>query len=109
MQESHAAGRDWEAIEQSPDFQELSAKRRKLVVPLLAVFVLWYGTFLVLTAYAHSFMGESIYRGITIGYVLALSLIPMTWAIAWIYIRGANRTLDPLSERAIDGHEEVQR
>jgi uncharacterized membrane protein (DUF485 family) len=109
MQDSHAAERDWDAIEQSPDFQELSAKRRKLVTPLLAVFVLWYGTFLVLTAYAHSFMGESIYRGITVGYVLALTLIPMTWAIAWIYIRGANRTLDPLSERAVDGHEEVQR
>jgi uncharacterized membrane protein (DUF485 family) len=109
MQESNTADRDWDAIEQSPEFQELSAKRRRLVTPLLAVFVLWYGTFLVLTAYAHSFMGESIYRGVTVGYLLALSLIPMTWAISWIYIRGANRTLDPLSERAVNGQEEVQR
>jgi uncharacterized membrane protein (DUF485 family) len=90
---------NWEAIESSPEFQELSARRRKLVTPLLAVFVVWYGGFLILTAYAHSFMGESIYRGITVGYLLALSLIPMTWAIAWLYIRGANRDLQPLSDR----------
>jgi uncharacterized membrane protein (DUF485 family) len=88
---------NWEAIESSPEFQELSARRRKLVTPLLAVFVVWYGGFLILTAYAHSFMGESIYRGITVGYVFAVSLIPMTWAIAWIYIRRANE-LEPLRE-----------
>src|SRR3954471_17054884 len=91
--------RDWDAIERSPDFQELSGRRRKLVTPLLAVFVVWYGGFLILTAYAHSFMGGSIYRGFPVGYLLALSLIPMTWAIAWIYIRGANRDLQPLSDR----------
>jgi hypothetical protein len=33
------ADRDWEAIEISAESQELSALRRQLVTPLLAVFV----------------------------------------------------------------------
>jgi uncharacterized membrane protein (DUF485 family) len=100
MQHAHDNGRNWDAIERSPEFRELSERRRRIVTPLLAVFIGWYGAFLVLTAYARDFMGESIYRGITVGYLFALSLIPMTWAIAWTYIRAANRQLEPLSERA---------
>jgi uncharacterized membrane protein (DUF485 family) len=99
MEQLPDAGRDWEAIERSPDFRELSERRRRIVTPLLAVFVVWYGTFLVLAGYARDFMGESVYRGLTVGYLFALSLIPMTWAIAWTYIRAANTQLEPLSER----------
>jgi hypothetical protein len=36
-------------------------------------------------------MGESIYRGFTVGYLVALSLIAMTWLLAWLYIRVSNR------------------
>jgi uncharacterized membrane protein (DUF485 family) len=92
--------RDWHAIEDSPEFGELTAARRKVVAPLLAVFVLYYGTFLVLVAYAHGLMGSTVYRGITVGYVYAVTLIPMTWAIAWIYIKASNDRLEPLAERA---------
>ena len=95
-----AETRDWQAIESSEEFRALEARRRRIVRPLLAVFVVWYGGFLVLTAYAHGLMGSSIYRGFTVGYALALSLIPMTWAIAWTYIRAANGTLQPMAERA---------
>jgi uncharacterized membrane protein (DUF485 family) len=90
--------RDWEAIERSDRFHDLTTSRRRLVAPLLAVFVVWYGTFLICTAYARGFMGESVYRGITVGYLFAISLIPMTWAIAWIYIRRANEELEPIRE-----------
>ena len=100
MEQYPRAERDWHAIEESPEFRELSERRRRIVTPLLAVFVVWYGAFLALAGYARDFMGESIYRGITVGYLFALSLIPMTWGIAWTYIRAANRELEPLSERA---------
>jgi uncharacterized membrane protein (DUF485 family) len=92
---------DWEAVEETPEFGELSAARRRVVVPLLAVFVVWFGGYLVLTAYAHDFMGESIYRGFTVGYLLALSQIAMAWLLAWIYIRAATNRLEPLRERAV--------
>jgi uncharacterized membrane protein (DUF485 family) len=94
------AGTDWDGIEQSEEFAELTAARRRVVVPLLGAWVVWFGGYLVLTAYAHGFMGESIYRGFTVGYLLALSQIAMAWLLAFIYIRAANRTIEPLADEA---------
>jgi uncharacterized membrane protein (DUF485 family) len=91
---------DWQAVERSREFEDLTAARRRIVLPLLAVFVVWFGGYLILTAYAHHFMGESIYRGFTVGYLLALSQIAMAWLLAWIYIRATARQLEPLRERA---------
>jgi uncharacterized membrane protein (DUF485 family) len=91
---------DWQAVEGSREFEQLTAARRRVVVPLLAVFVVWFGGYLILTAYAHHFMGESIYRGFTVGYLLALSQIVMAWVLAWIYMRASTRQLEPRRERA---------
>jgi uncharacterized membrane protein (DUF485 family) len=93
-------GTDWQGIEESPEFEALTTARRRVVVPLLALFVVWFGGYLILTAYAHHFMGESIYRGFTVGYLLALSQIAMAWLIAFIYLRAATRTIEPLGDRA---------
>jgi uncharacterized membrane protein (DUF485 family) len=104
-----AEGNDWEVVEGSAEFGELTSARRRLVVPLLAVFVVWFGGYLLLTAYAHGFMGESIYRGFTVGYLLALSQIAMAWILAWIYIRAATSRIEPLREKAVDAHGEAGR
>ena len=45
-------------------------------------------------------MGESVYEGVTVGYVLALSQFVMTWVLAWLYLRRAERVFDPLAEAA---------
>ena len=45
-------------------------------------------------------MGESIYRGFT---VVALSLIAMTWLLAWLYIRVSNRQHTALQVRSETG------
>jgi uncharacterized membrane protein (DUF485 family) len=100
---------DWQAVEQSAEFEELTTARRRLVVPLLAVFTVWFGGYLLLTAYAHHFMGESIYRGFTVGYLLALSQIAMAWLLAWIYIRAATSRLEPLRDQAVGDQEDVGR
>jgi uncharacterized membrane protein (DUF485 family) len=62
-------------VQDSAEFAELAARRRRLTVALMAVFVVWYGAFLVLAACARHFMGKSIYRGFTVGYLVALSLM----------------------------------
>jgi uncharacterized membrane protein (DUF485 family) len=90
---------DWERVEQSGEFQELAATRRRVVGPLLVVFVVWYGGFLLLTAYARDFMAETIYRGFTVAYAAAFSLIVMTWLVAFIYIRATRSSVDPKVER----------
>jgi uncharacterized membrane protein (DUF485 family) len=90
---------DWEQVERSEQFQDLAATRRRVVLPLLIVFVVWYGGFLVLTAYARDFMAETIYRGFTVAYAAAFSLIVMTWLVAFIYIRATRSSVDPQVER----------
>jgi uncharacterized membrane protein (DUF485 family) len=90
---------DWEGVEQSEQFKELEATRRRLVLPLLGLFVVWFGGFLVLTAYARDFMAKDIYRGFTVAYAAAFSVVVMTWLIAFIYIRSARSSLDPQIDR----------
>ena len=91
---------DWVAVERSPEFQELVKSRRRFVVPATIFFLTWYLGFIVLAAEAPSFMGESIYEGFTVGYLLALSQFVMTWVLGWWYLRRADRDFDPLAEKA---------
>ncbi len=91
---------DWVAAEQSPEFQELVRKRRRFVLPATAFFLTWYVTFVLLAGYAPDFMGESIYQGLTVGYVLALSQFVMVWGLSLLYLKRADRDFDPLAEKA---------
>ncbi len=89
---------DWEAIERSPEFQELVGRRRRFVVPATIFFLAWYLGFILLAGYAEDFMGESVYQGLTVGYVLALTQFLMVGVLGLMYLRRAERVYDPLSE-----------
>ena len=91
---------DWEAIERSPEFQELVHRRRRFVIPCTIFFLSWYMGFILLTAYAQDFMGESVYQGLTVGYCLALTQFVMVVGLGLWYLRKADREFDPLAERA---------
>ena len=91
---------DWVAAERSPEFRELVETRRRFVVPATVFFLGWYITFILLAGYAPDFMGESVYEGLTVGYVLAMSQFVMVWVLGWLYLRKADRVFDPLAERA---------
>jgi uncharacterized membrane protein (DUF485 family) len=93
---------DWEAIEHSPEFQELVRKRRSFVVPATIFFLAWYIGFIILAGYAEDFMGESVYQGLTVGYLLALSQFVMTFGLGFWYLRKADRDFDPLARRAVE-------
>jgi uncharacterized membrane protein (DUF485 family) len=93
---------DWKAAAESPEFRELVQKRRSFVIPCLAFVFVWYFGFIALAGYAPEFMGESIYEGFTVGYLLALSQFVMTWVLGWLYLRKADSTFDPLARRAAE-------
>lgn len=93
---------DWVAIERSPEFRELIAKKKAFVLPATVFFLAWYFGFIILAGYAPDFMGrEFIWDGLTVGYVLALSQFLMTFVLGWAYVRRADRVFDPLAERAV--------
>ncbi len=98
---SAPANIDWVAAERSPEFQELVTRRRRFVVPATVGFLTWYLGFIALAGYAPDFMGESVYQGVTVGYVLALTQFLMVFVLGLWYLRKADREFDPLAERAI--------
>jgi uncharacterized membrane protein (DUF485 family) len=93
---------DWEAIERSPEFRELIARRRRFVLPATIFFLAWYLGFILLAGYAEDFMGSSIYEGFTVGYLLALTQFVMTWGLAAWYLRKADREFDPLEREVVE-------
>jgi len=92
---------DWEAIERSPEFRELVARRRRFVIPCTVFFLSWYLGFILLCAYAPDFMGESVYEGLTVGYCLALTQFVMVFGLGLWYLRKSDNEFDPLRDRAI--------
>ena len=97
---------DYEAIERSPEFQELVRRRRGFVLPCTAFFLAWYLGFILLCAYAPDFMGESVYEGLTVGYCLALTQFVMVFGLGIWYLRKADHEFDPLAARAIENYDD---
>jgi uncharacterized membrane protein (DUF485 family) len=97
---------DWEAIERSPEFEELERKRRSFVLPGTIFYLAWYMGFILLTAYAEDFMSERIYQGLTVGFCLALSQFLMVLVLGLMYLKRSANTYDPLAEAAIAGYAE---
>jgi uncharacterized membrane protein (DUF485 family) len=93
---------DYERIERSPEFQELVHKRRSFVLPATIFFLVWYFGFIILAGYAEDFMGKSVYEGLTVGYLLALTQFVMTFGLGFWYLRKADREFDPLARRAVE-------
>ncbi len=100
---------DWVAAAESPEFRELIKRRRSFVAPALGFVFVWYFGFIILAGYAPDFMGERVVGGLTIGYLLALSQFIMTWVLAGLYLRQADRVFDPLATRAAERAVEVGR
>ena len=95
---------DWQAIEASPEFQELVRKRRSFVLPGTIFYLAWYMAFILLTAYAERFMSERVYEGLTVGYCLALTQFLMVLVLGLMYLKRANNIYDPLAEKAIESY-----
>jgi uncharacterized membrane protein (DUF485 family) len=93
---------DWEAVERRPEFQELERRRRSFVVPATIFFLAWYMGFILLCGYAPDFMAESVYQGLTVGYVLALTQFVMVAVLGLWYLRKSDRVFDPLARRVVD-------
>jgi uncharacterized membrane protein (DUF485 family) len=95
------AAMDWQAIEGSPEFQELVKARRSFLVPATIVFLVGAIGYLLLAAFAQDFLGKDV-GGIPIAFLAALTQVLLTWAITFAYLRKADSTFEPLEERAAE-------
>ncbi|MGX9787341.1 DUF485 domain-containing protein [Mycobacterium sp. MMS18-G62] len=97
-QAASSGGGQFVEIQASPEFQELRSRLRRFVFPMSAFFLVWYGTYVFLGAFAHDFMAIKVWGNINVGLLIGLGQFLTTFVITGIYVRFANRELDPRAE-----------
>ncbi|AKK26433.1 DUF485 domain-containing protein [Mycobacterium sp. EPa45] len=96
--ETEPSGAQYLAVQASPEFQELRSTLRRFVFPTTAFFLIWYATYVLLGAFAHDFMAIKVWGNINLGLLIGLGQFLTTFLITWLYVRFANRELDPRAE-----------
>jgi uncharacterized membrane protein (DUF485 family) len=89
----------WEEAHNSAEFQQLRTRLRRFVFPMTALFLLWYLLYVLLADYAHGFMSTKVVGNINIGLIFGLLQFVSTFVITGLYVRYANRQLDPIAEK----------
>jgi uncharacterized membrane protein (DUF485 family) len=90
---------DWEAIERSPDFRALVASRRRFVAAWGGAVVGLTVAYVVIAYLAPGALGTEVAGPITLGFVVGVALIVMTWIVTLAYLRKSDREWTPLERR----------
>lgn len=83
----------------SPEFQELRRRVRTFAFPMTAAFLLWYLTYVLLSTYAVEFMSTPVFGHVNVGLLFGLAQFVTTFGITFLYVRHANRRLDPSADK----------
>ncbi len=97
--------RDWDAVQASPQFQDLRRRLRSFVFPVTGLFLAWYLLYVLLASYAPGFMSVKVFGNINIGLLFGLLQIVSTFAITTWYVRFADKQIDPLTQQLRDDME----
>ena len=89
------SGERYLEVQASPEFQELRSRLRRFVFPMTAIFLIWYAAYVLLGAFAHDFMATRVWGAINVGLIIGLGQFVSTFLITGLYVRFANRELDP--------------
>lgn len=89
------SGERYLEVQASPEFQELRTRLRRFVFPMSAAFLVWYATYVLLGAFAHDFMAIRVWGNINVGLVIGIGQFVTTFLITAVYVRFANRVIDP--------------
>ena len=83
----------------SPDLRHLVARRWRVSLLLTAaLFVVYYG-FILLVALDKPRLATRVRETTTLGIVLGVAVIALSWVLTAIYVVWANRSYDPEAER----------
>jgi uncharacterized membrane protein (DUF485 family) len=96
--ETPVSSQDYLAVQDSPEFQELRNRLRRFVFPMSALFLIWYFAYVLLGAFAHDFMAIKAWGNVNVGLLIGLGQFVSTFIITGLYVRFANRELDPRAE-----------
>jgi uncharacterized membrane protein (DUF485 family) len=86
-----AAISDWDVVAANPEFRALRKAKLRFVIPATLFFIVYYFLLPVLVGYAPELMKTPVIGPVNLAYLFALSQFFMAWAIAFFYVRAANR------------------
>jgi uncharacterized membrane protein (DUF485 family) len=86
---------DFAAIQASDDFVRLRARLLRFIFPMTAAFLGWYLLYVLLAAYARSFMSFHVLGDINVGLVLGFLQFVSTAVITLRYVRFSRKNIDP--------------
>lgn len=87
------------AVQGSDDFRELRRTFRAFAFPMTVAFLVWYFAYVLLSTYAEGLMSTPVWGNLNIGLLFGLAQFASTFLITWLYVRHANRKLDPVAAR----------
>ena len=94
-----SSGTIYEQVQASPEFADLRSRLRRFVFPMSAAFLIWYLVYVLLASFAPDFMAIKVWGNINVGLIIGLLQFVSTFAITMLYVRYANRHLDPAAEK----------
>lgn len=89
----------WQQVQDSDEFSQLRRRLRVFVFPMTVLFLAWYLLYVLLADYAHGFMSTKLAGNFTVGLLIGLLQFVSTFVITWLYVRYANRKLDPVADK----------
>ena len=97
--EEEKGKRDYTAIVQTQEFQQLVKEKKRFIVPFTVFFLVFYFALPIMTSYT-SVLNHSFYGHITWAWVFAFGQFVMTWALCMIYSKKAAK-FDRLSDEVL--------
>lgn len=73
-------------IEKTEEFQHLKRRKYWFVFTIPFLFLLYYLTFIVMSAYAKPLMSSIAVGNFTVGYLFGISYFVVIWALAFVYV-----------------------
>ena len=83
--------------QRSPQFIELRKRYRGFAFPMTVAFLVWYFTFVLAAVFALQWMAQPVWGNVNRGVIFGLLQFVSTGLITWLYVRHANKKLDPLA------------
>ncbi|WP_101525610.1 DUF485 domain-containing protein [Nocardioides houyundeii] len=88
-----------------PEFALLRRQYRRFIIPATAVFLGWYGLYVVMSMFAPGFMNHVLFGRINVALVFGLLQFVTTFGIAYLYSQYSNKHLDPLAKLLNDEYD----
>ncbi|MGL5734898.1 MAG: DUF485 domain-containing protein, partial [Beijerinckiaceae bacterium] len=86
------------AAQQSAEFQELRKKRRQFTFPVTIAALLWFLLYILLAMFAPDLYANKVWGNINLGIVIGLLQFLTTFLITYVYVKFADRELEPRTE-----------